>query len=115
MAATALGPRSVGECIIYVDDANEDLLPSTNVMVTATIAQHLNVLTIPRTALHTDGAENFVFRVVDGRLRHTPIETGVINLDRAEVRSGLSEHDVVAVNTVDNRELRDGMKVQIAH
>src|SRR5437868_12614018 len=32
IAATSLGPRSVGECVIAVDDAKEELLPNTKVM-----------------------------------------------------------------------------------
>ena len=111
MAATALGPRSVGECIITVDDSKEDLLPNTNVSVTATVDEHDHVLTVPRAALHTNGATSFVFHVIDGRLRRAVVQTGVINLDRAEVVSGLREGDVVALNTVDNREMRDGMRV----
>jgi HlyD family secretion protein len=114
IAAMALGPRSVGECIIGVDDAKEDLLPNTNVMVTVTIQQHLHVLTVPRGALHTDGPENYVYRVVDGRLRRTPVDTSIVNLDRAEITRGLAENDLVALNTADNRELRDGLPIRTA-
>lgn len=113
MAATALGPRSVGECVITVDDANEDLLPNTNVMVTATIQEHKHVLAVPRSALHTDGSTSFVYRVIDGRLRRTPVQVGVVNLQKAEISGGLAEHDLVALRTADNRDMRDGMKVSV--
>jgi HlyD family secretion protein len=112
IAATTLGPRSVGECIITVEDSREDLLPNTNVMVTATIEQHSNVLTVPRGALETNGPTNFVYRVVDGRLRWTAVQVGIVNLQRAEIRGGLTQHDVVALNTIDNREMHDGMRVR---
>ncbi|HXE07996.1 MAG TPA: efflux RND transporter periplasmic adaptor subunit [Acidobacteriaceae bacterium] len=112
IAATALGPRSVGECVITVDDSKEDLLPNTNVTVTATIEQHSNVLTVPRAALETNGARTFVYRVIDGRLRWTPVQVGIVNLQRAEIRGGLRKHDVVALNTIDNREMHDGMRVR---
>jgi HlyD family secretion protein len=112
IAATALGPRSVGECIITVDDSREDLLPNTNVMVTATIEQHSNVLTVPRAALETNGPTSFVYRVIDGRLQWTRVQAGIVNLQRAEIRSGLTEHDVVALNTIDNRQMHDGMRVR---
>ncbi|HEY4382808.1 MAG TPA: efflux RND transporter periplasmic adaptor subunit [Acidobacteriaceae bacterium] len=112
IAATALGPRSVGECIIAVDDAKEDLLPNTNVIVTATIQQHNHALTIPRAALHTDGPKNFVFCVVDGRVKKTDVDTGIVNLDRAEITNGLTENSVVVLNPLDNsRELRDGLPI----
>jgi HlyD family secretion protein len=115
MAATALGPRSVGECVIAVDDANENLLPNTNVMVTATIQLHEHVLAVPRTALHTDGPNNFVYRVIDGRLHRTAVRVGIVNLQWAEVSSGLTEHDLVALGTADNRDMQDGMKVSVTH
>lgn len=112
VAAMALGPRSVGECTITVDDAKEDLLPNTNVIVTVMIQQHLHVLTVPRTALHTEGGTSYVFRVVDGVLRRTPVGVGIVNLDRAEITSGLKENDEVALNAIDNRDLRDGVAVK---
>jgi HlyD family secretion protein len=113
IAAMALGPRSVGECIIAVDDSKEDLLPNTNVIVTVTIQQHFHVLTIPRNALHTQGQANFVYRIVDGSARRTPVDVGIINLDRAEITHGLNENDQVILNTADNRELRDGEPVHV--
>ena len=114
IAATALGTRSVGECIIGVDDAKEDLLPNTNVTVTATIQQHVHALTIPRGALHADGAANYVYRIVDGKLRWTAVDVGIVNLDRAEITRGLAENDVVILNAVDDRELHDGVAVHRA-
>jgi len=115
VAAMALGPRSVGECIISVDDSKEDLLPNTNIMLTVTIQQHHHVLTVPRAALRTDGPSNYVFRVVDGRLQQTPVVPGIVNLDRAEITKGLSGNDVVALNAVDNRSLQDGLAVRTGH
>jgi len=115
IAATALGTRSVGECIIAVDDAKEDLLPNTNVIVTVTIQQHPHALSIPRTALHNDDAGSYVFRVVDGKLRRTAVETGIVNLDRAEIIHGLTENELVAVNAEDNSPLRDGLQVRSAN
>ncbi len=112
ISATALGPRSVGECIITVDDSREDLLPNTNVMVTATIEQHSDVLTVPRAALQTNGPTSFVYRVIDGHLRWTAVQVGIVNLQRAEIRGGVTDRDVVAVNTIDNREMHDGMRVR---
>jgi HlyD family secretion protein len=109
IAAMALGPRSVGECVIAVDDTKEDLLPNTNVIVTVTIQQHFHVLSIPRAALHTEGTANYVYRFIDGTLRRTPVDVGIVNLDRAEIRRGLSQSDVVAVNSVSGEELRDSL------
>jgi HlyD family secretion protein len=111
------GTRNVGECVINIDDANGDLLPNTNVTVTVTTSQRKHVLTVPREAVHTDNAQHsFVFRVMNGKLVQTPVVTGLINLVRAEIVSGLSDADTIALApTTAGRELSNGMDVAIAH
>jgi HlyD family secretion protein len=107
------GTRNVGECIITVDDAKGDLLPNTNVVVTVTTAQRFNALSIPREALHTDGG-NYVYRVVNNKLVRTPVQVGTAtNLTRAEIVSGITEKDVIALNAINNRELSNGLPVKI--
>lgn len=106
------GTRNVGECIITVDDARGDLLPNTNVTVTVTTSQRFNVLSIPREALHTDGGD-YVYRVINGKLVRTPVVPGVVNLTRAEITSGLTERDTVALSATSNRELSNGLPVKI--
>jgi HlyD family secretion protein len=108
------GTRNVGECIITVDDAQEDLLPNTNVNVTVTVSQRFNVLSIPREALHTEGNNDYVYRVVQGKLVRTPVQVGVLNLTRVEIVSGLTEKDTVALTaTSSNRDLSNGLVVKI--
>jgi HlyD family secretion protein len=106
------GTRSVGECLVTVDDARGDLLPNTNVVVTVTTSQRFNVLSIPREALHTDGGD-FVYRVIANRLVRTPVQVGVVNLTRVEILSGLTEKDTIALSAMNNRELSNGLPVKI--
>jgi HlyD family secretion protein len=106
------GTRNVGECVITVDDARGDLLPNTNVVVTVTVAQRVNVLSIPREALHTEGG-NFVYRVVNNKLVRTPVQVGLINLTRVEITGGLTEKDTVALSALNNHELSNGLAVKI--
>jgi HlyD family secretion protein len=106
------GTRNVGECLITVDDAREDLLPNTNVIVTVTVAQRFNTLTIPREALHSENGD-FVYRIVNNKLVRTPVQVGLLNLIRAEITGGLSEKDIVARNAINNRELTNGLPVKI--
>jgi HlyD family secretion protein len=106
------GTRNVGECIITVDDARGDLLPNTNVVVTVTTSQRFNVLSVPREALHTD-AGDYVYRVLNDKLVRTPVQVGVVNLTRAEITSGLTEKDTVALSATSNRELSNGLAVKI--
>jgi HlyD family secretion protein len=107
------GTRNVGEAIITVDDARGDLLPNTNVTVTVTTSQRFNVLSIPREALRTEGASDYVFRVIGGRLVRTPVQVGVVNLTRVEIISGLTEKDTVALSATTNRDLSHGLAVRI--
>jgi HlyD family secretion protein len=107
------GTRNVGEAIITVDDARGDLLPNTNVTVTVTTSQRFNVLSVPREALHTEGASDFVFRVIGGRLVRTPVQVGLLNLTRVEITGGLTEKDTVALNATTNRDLSNGLAVKI--
>jgi HlyD family secretion protein len=106
------GTRNVGECIVTVDDARGDLLPNTNVIVTVTTSQRFNVLSVPREALHTD-AGDYVYRVLNDKLVRTPVQVGVVNLTRAEITSGLTEKDTVALSATSNRELSNGLAVKI--
>ncbi|RSL14802.1 HlyD family secretion protein [Edaphobacter aggregans] len=107
------GTRNVGECIITVDDAQGDLLPNTNVTVTVTVSQRFNVLSVPREALHTEGTNYFVFRVIDGRLVRTPVQIDVVTLTRVEITGGLTEKDTVATTATSNRDLSNGLAVKI--
>ncbi|MHB1022489.1 MAG: efflux RND transporter periplasmic adaptor subunit [Acidobacteriaceae bacterium] len=108
------GTRNVGEVLIDVDDADGTLLPNTNVTVTVTTLRKQNVLSIPREALRTDGAVNYVFRVVDGKLRRTPVQIGVLNLTSVEILGGIQQGDVVALNAVGGQALEDGARVRVA-
>jgi len=105
------GTRNVGECFITVDDADGVLQPNANVTITVTTAEHKHVLSIPREALHFDGAQAYVFRVIQDKLVRTPVRTGIINDNWAEVMGGLSEGDVIARNAIPNRDLSDGLDV----
>jgi HlyD family secretion protein len=113
VAAMALGTRSVAECIVKVDDAKGDLLPNTNVKVAVTIDHRPRVLTIPREALRTNGDSDYVYRVVDGKLVRTPLDIGLVSLDRVEITHGLSAADVIALHTLDSRGgLSDNLPVK---
>jgi HlyD family secretion protein len=105
--------RNVGECLITVDDAKGDLLPNTNVTVTVTTLQQPNVLSVPREALLTDGPNSYVYKIVDGRVLKTPVTPGVVNLTRVEIVKGLKEGDQVALGSLTETELRDGLRVKV--
>ena len=106
------GSRSVGECVITVDDAKGDLPPNSNVTVTVTTAERPHVLSIPHEALHFEGPNAFVYRVIDRHLVRTPVNVALENVTRVEITSGLTDKDVVALNATNNRDLTNGLEVK---
>ena len=52
--------------------------------------------------------------VVDGRLRKTPVKTGLFNAMQMEITSGLTNRDVVALQSTDGKQLGDGLRVTTA-
>ena len=109
---TSVGSRNVGECLISVDDANGDLLPNTDVTVTVTTLERFGVLSLPREALHTQGADNFVYRILDGKLVRTKVSVGVVTLTLVEVTGGLAQGDLVALAATTDVDLQDGIPVR---
>ncbi|MGP8258744.1 MAG: efflux RND transporter periplasmic adaptor subunit [Acidobacteriaceae bacterium] len=111
------GTRNVGECFIDVDDADGVLQPNANVTVTVTTEQHPHVLSVPREALHEEGSQPYVFRIIHNKLVRTPVQLGssarpaIVNLTQAEITGGLAEGDTVALNATTNRELSNGLEV----
>ncbi|ADW68701.1 efflux RND transporter periplasmic adaptor subunit [Granulicella tundricola] len=109
---SSYGTRSVGEAIITVDDAKGDLLPNVNVTVTVTVSELPDALSIPREALHTEGANNYVYRIVNGHLTQTPVKVGAVNLTRVQITSGLDKNETVVLGPVmSSQELVDGLQV----
>jgi HlyD family secretion protein len=107
--------RNVGETLISVDDADGVLLPNTNVTVTVLELKRENVLSLPREALQTRGMSDYVFRIVGDQLVKTPVTVGLLNNDRFEVTSGLHDGDLVALGTVTDAEMTDGLRVRVHH
>lgn len=103
--------RNVGEVLVKIDDANNDLLPNTNVTVTALVANVPNALNIPRDALHGENGQNYVYRVQDGTLRRVKVKTGQVNLTQVEILGGLKEGEVVALGSTNGQPIGDGVPI----
>jgi len=103
--------RNVGEVLVAIDDADNDLLPNTNVRVTALVANEPNALNIPREALHTENGQPFVYQVKGDTLRRTPVVVGNLNLTQVEIVRGLKEGDVVALGSTNGQPIGDGVPI----
>ncbi len=110
----AYGTRNVGEALVSVDDADETLLPNTNVTLTVVLKDLKNVLLIPREALRIDGSGDYVYGVDNGHLKRIPVTIGALNLTKVQIVSGLRPGDVVALSAVDGSSLQSGQAVRRA-
>ncbi len=108
------GTRNVGEALVSVDDADEVLLPNTNVTITVVLKDLKNVLLIPREALRIDDSGDYVYGVVNGHLRRMPVTIGPLNLNKVQIVAGLHPGDVVSMSAVDGSNLQNGQAVSPA-
>jgi HlyD family secretion protein len=108
-----LGTRNVGQALISIDDADGSLLPNTNVTVTVTTSDVPNALNVPRDALHTEQGKSYVYRVINGKLRRTPVTVRALNLTQVEITSGLHEGDTVALGSTNGQPVSEGVAVEI--
>lgn len=107
------GTRTVGEVTCAVNNQDLKLLPNINVNVTITTARRDHTLLVPREAVHQHDSKKFVYEVIKGELRRRYVDTGVSDLTRIEITSGLGDKAVVALGSVRGQVLKDGMDVRV--
>jgi len=105
--------RNVGEMTCTLDNHDLRLLPNVNVGVTIVAAEHDNVLTLQRDALHTDDSKVFVYSIVNGHLKRQPVDISLQNLIRVEITAGLTEGAQVALSAEESKPLFDGAAVKV--
>lgn len=96
---------------ITFDEAQEGVRLGMKGEAEVVIDQNLGALVIPIAAFFSQGAEEYVYRVVENRLVKTPIQTGARTGDETEVLSGLSVGDIVAL--AGEVALEDGLRVRV--
>lgn len=69
-----------------------------------------DVLRVPTSALFRHDGGQAVFRIVEGRARLTPVETGLSGSGRTEVRRGLAQGELLVLHP--DRALEDGARVR---
>jgi len=109
------GTRNVGETTCVVDNGDFKLLPNVNVGVSIITAEHRNVVTVPREAVHQDDNKAYVYQIVNNELQRRYVQTSISNLTQVEVTDGLSENGLVALGSINAKPLRDGLPVKVLH
>src|SRR5580658_7194352 len=104
--------RNVGETISILDNKDLKLLPNINVGVTIVIAEHDNVLVVPREAVRMDDSKPYVLLVAGHELKRRNVETSLSNLTQIEITAGVSAKDVVAINSSNGKPIGDGTQIK---
>lgn len=109
------GTRNVGETTCVVDNRDFKLLPNVNVGVTIITAEHRDVLTVPREAVHPEDSKTYVYQIVNNELQRRYVQTSISNLTQVEVTGGLPENALVALGPTNSKPLRNGLAVKVLH
>jgi len=102
---------------VAIDDADEKILPDLSARVNFTAAPtegktaRARIL-IPKAALATRDGKSGVFRIVEGRAKFQPVETGGDVQGQVEVTKGLQGGETL-ISQPEKAEIRDGDKVKV--
>lgn len=92
---------------------NGDALPTGSAVKLSVVSDRAeNVLTVPVDAVYYSGGDAYVYTSEEGTVHRVPVEVGIYDAKKAEIRSGLNASDEVI--TTWSSELYEGSKVQIA-
>lgn len=94
---------------------NEDqrLRPGLFARVTVLLQLKEDALSVPEQAIVPQGDSQYVFKIVDGKVRLTKVVTGTRREGRVEIVEGLSVGDEVV--TAGQLKIRDGTPVSVVH
>jgi membrane fusion protein, multidrug efflux system len=92
-------------------NSDGQLRPGMFVRTRLIVSQRQNALTVPEEALVPVGADQYVYRVVDGKAQRVKIRAGVRRAGTVEVIEGLAPGDTVV--TAGQLKLRDGVPVAV--
>lgn len=88
------------EVLLAIADAPQALASGAFVSVDVPFGGEMNVVTVPRSALFRTTEGDFVYTVSGEHLVRTPIKSGVVNHEFAEITDGLYTGDQIVVQPV---------------
>ena len=94
-----------------LDNTGGKLRPGMFVRVRVIVGERANALLVPEEAIVPQGAEFFVYKVVEGQARRIPVKIGVRREALVEIVEGLKSGDQVV--TAGMRLSRDGQPVRV--
>jgi RND family efflux transporter MFP subunit len=84
---------------IDLSNPKERLYPGTYAEVSLEMNRRPDALTVPASALGSDGEGNFVYSITDNRITRLAVKIGLADNGRIEVTAGLSEETPVVAST----------------
>jgi RND family efflux transporter MFP subunit len=98
---------------VEIDVPNKEgrLRPGMYATARILLDEHADVLVLPVTAVVRRGKQAHCCQVVDGKIRHVPIEPGLRSGDELEIASGLTGDETIVLQRAD--ALADGQQVEI--
>ena len=97
---------------ITLDEPSDDIILGLEAKAHIHTANLSDVLRIPLEALNEDEDGSYVFVARDGKAEKEFVECGIRNENMVEIRSGLSESELVVWR--DTEEISDGMGVKVS-
>jgi membrane fusion protein (multidrug efflux system) len=92
-------------------NADGQLRPGMFVRTRVILAERLDALTVPEEALIPVGADQYVYKVTEGRASRVKVKTGLRRGSQVEITEGLQAGDIVV--TAGQLRLREGVAVQV--
>ena len=86
--------------IIQLDSSSGEILPNMTVTANIVIDRKDNVLLVPSGVIQSQGDQNYVSLLVNGKSQSVPVEIGLSSDTQTEIVSGLKEGDLVISGTV---------------
>ena len=106
----ALGSRQVGEVLCLIENPDHELLPGVNVNAEIISKIVQNAVSVPKQTLHYEVRGKGVYKLAGDHVVWQPVTLGVTDVNRAEILSGLTLDDDVALPS--DTEIKDGAKVK---
>jgi HlyD family secretion protein len=107
------GSRVVAEVLCNVNNSERLLLPNINVNTTIIANSRQNALTVPREAVREDSGHSYVYVLQGEHLHRRDLKLGISNLTRVEILSGISDGDIIAVQSFSPSPMSDGVQVKV--
>ena len=83
---------------IDVTGERDNIYAGSSATVTIVVEERPGVLTVPSQALHSEGGQTYVYKIVGGERVRTDVEIGTAYGPQTEVVSGLAEGDEVEID-----------------